>query len=78
MTEPVCAPIKGVDQIFVPHLLKGAMACRYARAASLDYADALDAAVATWETEWETDPEPRTFENANEAVDADLVYWGED
>jgi hypothetical protein len=78
VSEPTCAPIEGVDPIFVSHMIRGAMACRYARAASLAFEDAVAAAQATWETEWPDDPEPRTFETANEAVDADLEYWGED
>lgn len=75
---PTCAPIDGVDPIFVPHMLKGAMACRYARAANIPFDEAVNAANATWETDWETDPEPRTFDHANEAVDFDLAYWEED
>lgn len=77
-TEPTCAPIEGVDPLFVPYMLRGAMACRYARAAQLAYEDGLEAAIATWSTKWETDPEPRTFDHAMEAVDSDLEHWDED
>ena len=76
--EYPCAPIEGVEPIFVPHMIKGAMACRYARAARMSMDEAFTFAVATWETEWPSDPEPRTFEAAMEAVDGDLEYWNEE
>jgi hypothetical protein len=78
--EPVCAAVEGVDPIFVPHILKGAMACRFCRAVGpgMSLSQGYDAAIATWETEWPSDPEPRTYEAAMEVVDDELSYWGED
>jgi hypothetical protein len=75
-----CAPVDGVDPVFLPHILKGAMACRFCRAVGpqMSLSQGYDAAVATWETEWPDDPSPRTFEAAMQAVDDELSYWGED
>lgn len=75
MSDYPCAPIEGVDPVFVPYMLRGAMALRYARCTDMDYDDAVECAVATWDTDWETDPSPRTLANAVEAVDSDLEHW---
>ena len=40
--------------------------------------EAFEAALATWGTEWDGDPEPRTLDRGIEAVHQDLVYWGEE
>lgn len=40
--------------------------------------EALDAAKATWDTEWSDDPAPRTIEAGIEAADDDLAYWNEE
>ena len=76
--EYPCAPIAGVDPALVPALIKQHMALHYIAAMpdmSLD--EAMEAAIATWETEWESDPEPRTYAHASEAVDSDLQHWGD-
>jgi hypothetical protein len=79
MTNETCIALEGVEPIFVPHMIRGAMACRYARQVhDMAYEDAVKAAEATWGTEWESDPAPRTFEAAIEAVDSDLEYWRDD
>lgn len=75
MSEYPCAPIEGVAPIFVPHMLKGAMALRYMRFANCTYEEGVMHAIATWDTDWESDPEPRTFDLAKQAVDDDLECW---
>lgn len=40
--------------------------------------EAFEAALATWGTEWDDDPAPRTIEAGIEAAQQDLAYWGED
>lgn len=66
-----------VEPVFVRQMILGAMAIRYMRAAALDQNEGFNAARATWNVEWETDPAPRTFEQAIEQVDGDLEYWDE-
>ncbi|WBO23904.1 hypothetical protein [Sphingomonas abietis] len=69
----------GVDPLFVEVQMRQRMATRYMQACpDLDRDAANDAADATWFTEWPDDPEPRTFEAANQVVDDDLSYWGEE
>lgn len=79
MTEEyTCAPIDGVEPIFVEAMIRQHMAKRYQMAVpDLTDEEARDAATATWETEWSSYPAPRTIELANEEVDGDLEYWGE-
>jgi hypothetical protein len=78
MGEYLCAPIEGVDPVFVPHMILGAMAVRYMKAVpGLSIDEAYDAAKATWDTDWETEG-PRTFAMAEEEVDSDLQHWDED
>lgn len=69
-----CVVIDGVEPIFVEQMILGAMALRYARQTGLSYEDAVHAARATWESDWEGEG-PRTFEQAIEAVDSDLEHW---
>ena len=78
--QPSCAPVEGLDPMFLPAMLKGAMACRFCRAVGPEMSidQGMDAAIATWETEWPDDPEPRTFEAAMEAVDDELSCWTEE
>jgi hypothetical protein len=38
----------------------------------------MDAAKATWDTDWDDDPKPRTIEAGIEAADSDLAYWVEE
>ena len=73
------APIADVEPIFVRQMMLGAMALTYRSAVpDLTMEEAHDAARATWDTEWPTDPQPRTFDDAVEAVRCDLEYWKED
>lgn len=37
-----------------------------------------EAARATWDTDWDADPAPRTMDAAMQEVDNELAYWGED
>lgn len=77
--NPICAPIEGVNDVFVPAILKQYMALLYMQAVpDLTMDQALESAVATWETEWDDDPEPRTYEHAREAVVSDLQHWDDD
>lgn len=70
--------VADVDPLFVRHMMLGAMAIHYRRyVTDLPYEDAIASARATWETDWPNDPEPRTFEQAIEAVDSDLEHWDE-
>lgn len=75
--EPVCAPIPGVEPIFWPHMLKAAMATRFCRACGpeMTFEQGMDAAVATWETDWDSDPAPRSFEHAMDAADSEMEHW---
>lgn len=78
MIEYKCAPIDGVDDAFVPALLKQHMALRYKKAVpDMDFDEAMEAALATWDTEWESDPSPRDYGSASDAVDSDLQHWGD-
>ena len=74
---PVAAPDGVAPIIFRAQLIRH-MALQYKLAADLDDEEAHDAAMATWDTEWPDDPEPRTLEAAAEVVSDDLAYWGED
>jgi hypothetical protein len=77
--NPVCAPVEGVDPAFVPQMIKQAMAVHYCkRVPGLSLDEGMEAAQATWETEWGSDPEPRTFEAAIDEVDGDLEHWGDE
>ena len=81
MTEPdypVAAP-DGVDPVIFRAQILQLMAHRYKGAyPTLTDVEARDAAMATWETDWSTDPAPRTIEAAYDEVDGDLSYWGEE
>jgi hypothetical protein len=76
MNDPEVAPIEDVAPVFAESMIRQRMAQRYQRAVpDLTDEEARNAATATWESEWETDPRPRTFEAADEAVDSALEYW---
>jgi hypothetical protein len=77
-TVPVAAP-PDVDPIFYRAQMLQTMAMTYKRAVKdLSDEDATASALATWETEWDDDPAPRTMDAAIQAVVADLDYWGDD
>jgi hypothetical protein len=69
------APMEGVATIFVRQLLLQAMAAEYARATGDSIEELMPAARATWDTDWETDPAPRTIKAAIEAAQSDLEHW---
>lgn len=78
---PVSCPELGAD--VAPNIARAwliqQMALRYQKAVpDLSHAEANDAAIATWGTDWDADPNPRTLAAANEEVDNDLEYWGDD
>ena len=79
---PVDAPL-GVDPVIFRSQILQSMALQYFEAmgsndAKFSMAEAFEAAAATWETEWDDDPAPRTLESARDAVSADLEYWNEE
>ena len=79
---PVDAPT-GVDPVIFRAQINQTMAGRYSAAMNgspepFTQADAYSAAMATWETDWSDDPNPRTIEAALAEVDGDLSYWGEE
>lgn len=75
---PVAAPAD-VDPIIFRSQIIQAMAERYQQAVpDLSNEQAHDAAMSTWGTDWDTDPEPRSIEASYPEVDADLSYWGEE
>lgn len=68
--------IPNVEPIFVRSMLIGAMAARFmGQVPDLSQDEAFDAAMATWETDWPDDPDPRTFQAAKDAVDDELQHW---
>lgn len=77
------APDEGIAPVIYRAMIIQNMALRYLKAMqgsaepfTLDHA--FEAAKATWETDWDTDPAPRTMEAAMQEVDNDLAYWNED
>lgn len=74
-TEAEIAAIHGVNRLLWMPMLLHAMAGRYCQQAQLCPSEGMDAAVATWGTEWEDDPAPRTMQMALDAVDSDLQHW---
>ena len=68
-----------VDPIIYRSQIIQVMAARYQQAVpDLSNEQAHDAAMSTWGTDWDADPEPRTIEASRSEVDADLSYWGEE
>jgi len=79
---PVDAPAGVAPVIFRAQIIQN-MALRYfnhMRDAPEDFtmAEAHQAAMATWETDWPDDPKPRTLEDGIQAADDDLSYWYEE
>ena len=75
---PVAAP-DCVEPVIYRSQIIQAMAARYQQAVpDLSNEEAHDSAMSTWDTDWDTDPEPRTIEASYPEVDADLSYWGEE
>ncbi len=75
---PVAAPDGVHPRIFRAMLIQR-MALRYMKAVpDLDLDEGMEAAIATYETDWDTDPTPRSYDQADEAVDSDLEHWGDD
>ena len=73
-----CIAIEGVDPLFVPHMLIGAMTAKLAsRIDGMDIDAARKIARSIWEADWPCDPEPRCFTGALEQVDVELSYWSD-
>ena len=71
------AHMEGVSPVFAKQIMLQAMAGEYASATGESLEDMMPAARATWDTEWESDPEPRTVAAAVEAAQSDLQHWDE-
>lgn len=76
--EYPCAPIEGVAPFLIESVLRQTMALRFMQATDCTMDEAVMLATASWETDWESDPSPRTIEHAKQAVDAALEYWIEE
>ena len=74
---PVAAP-ENVDPVIFRAQIIQAMAAHYQKRTGIHADDAMAAAIATWETDWDADPAPRTIGQAFDEVDADLEHWGDD
>lgn len=79
------APDAGVAPVIYRAMIIQGMALRYFQAMQggpdadeFTLENALEAAIATWETDWSSDPAPRTIDIGLKEVDADLQYWGEE
>lgn len=72
------APMEGVEPIFARQMMLQAMAAEYAKATGESLEDMMSAARATWDTEWEADPAPRTIGAAISEAHADLECWDEE
>lgn len=77
------APDEGVAPVIYRAMIIQAMALHYLKAMqgspepfTLD--NGFEAARATWDTEWEFDPKPRTIQLGIDEADNDLAYWNED
>ncbi len=74
---PVAAPDDIAPPIFRVMLIQS-MALEYFKAmqpSDFTLDNAMEAALATWETEWDEHPAPRTMEAALNEVRSDLEHW---
>ncbi len=77
------APPAGIDPAAYRDTIIAAMQRRYKIALLADDEQAevdeetRDMAMATWDTEWPDDPQPRDLKAAMDVVDDDLHYWAE-
>lgn len=88
MTDPALTPYPveapaGVDETIFRHQILHNMALQYfnyMRGAPEEFTmvQVFEAALATWDTDWPDDPNPRTLEAARDVVDDDLSYWNEE
>ena len=79
---PVAAPAGVAPVIFRAQIIQ-TMATEYFRYMQgaeepFSMAEAHDCAMASWDTDWPDDPDPRTLEAAMQVVSDDLAYWGEE
>jgi len=79
---PLAAPGGLHPAIYRAQIIQ-AMALEYLKAMTFgsdeefSLGQAMEAATATWGTEWDSDPQPRTIEFGIEAAQSDLEYWRE-
>ena len=78
MVDYPMAEIPNVAPAFARQMMLQAMAAEYAKATGDALEDMMPAARATWDTDWESDPQPRTIQMAIEAAQSDLENWDED
>jgi hypothetical protein len=72
---PVASPADIAPPIFRAMLIQQ-MALQYMRRVpGLSFEEATESAIATWGTDWDSDPEPRDYDDAIDAVESDLEYW---
>ena len=79
---PVAAPPGVAPTIFRAQIIQ-TMATQYfnymrGSTEPFSMGEAHDSAMASWDTEWPDDPEPRTLDAAMQVVSDDLSYWGEE
>lgn len=79
---PVAAPPDVAPEIFRAQIIQ-TMALEYmshmrGSPEPFTMGEAHDAAMATWETDWEFDPAPRTIEAGITEARNDLSYWNEE
>ena len=79
---PIANPDDIAPAIFRAVLIQS-MALEYFKAMQgspddFSFDEAMEAAMATWDTEWSDQPQPRTLEAAIAEVQGDLEYWGEE
>lgn len=78
------APTEGTHPVIYRAMIIQTMALEYLKAMTFnsdeDFTldEGFEAAKATWETEWDSDPAPRTLELGIEAARSDLEYWTEE
>jgi len=72
---PVAAP-DGVAPVIFRAMLIQHMALRYMQSVpGLSLDEGMESAIATWGTDWDSDPAPRDYDDAADAVDSDLEHW---
>lgn len=72
---PVAAPDDIHPRIFRAMLIQHMALIYMKQVPGIDLEYAMEAAVATWGTDWDSDPEPRDYDDATDAVHSDLEHW---
>lgn len=72
---PLAAPDGVAPELFRAMLIQH-MALQYMRRVpGLSLEEGTEAAIATWDTDWDSDPNPRDYDDAIDAVESDLEHW---